>query len=106
LLIGLVTKDLELYMGFELAQGDRFFIEDPVWAEDFAPNGMHVSMFKIIQRLISRRHSCKRRRCHDPETIRKVGLSCSQSDHYLTKRSTLEQIAMHGAKAFYEGEIG
>lgn len=38
-------------MGFELAQGDRFLIEDPVWAEDFAPNGMHFLLFGDISNI-------------------------------------------------------
>lgn len=37
----LVTEDLVRYMNSAIAGSDNgnFLVEDPVWAEDFAPNG-------------------------------------------------------------------
>jgi len=31
-------------MSFETSLGDNFFTEDPVWAEDFAPNGKPLNI--------------------------------------------------------------
>jgi hypothetical protein len=39
-----VTADQVVYMGFETALGDHFFTEDPIWAEDFAPNGIYFHL--------------------------------------------------------------
>lgn len=38
----IVTEDLVRYMAFAISEssGNRnFLVEDPIWAEDFAPNG-------------------------------------------------------------------
>lgn len=35
----LVTEDLVRYMASAMSDGSSFLVDDPVWAEDFAPNG-------------------------------------------------------------------
>jgi gamma-glutamyltranspeptidase/glutathione hydrolase len=37
---GAVTEDLVRYMAYAISAGADFLTDDPVWAEDFAPNGM------------------------------------------------------------------
>lgn len=46
-----VTEDLVRYMDFA-TQGFRgnFLVEDPVWAEDFAPNGTLLQLGDVITR--------------------------------------------------------
>lgn len=46
-----VTQDLIRYMDFA-TQGYRgnFLVEDPVWAEDFAPNGTLLELGDVITR--------------------------------------------------------
>lgn len=34
-----VTEDLVRYMSSATSSGPNFLVDDPVWAEDFAPNG-------------------------------------------------------------------
>ncbi|KAI4862442.1 gamma-glutamyltranspeptidase [Hypoxylon rubiginosum] len=46
-----VTEDLVRYMEFGLMIADRnFLVEDPSWAEDFAPNGTLVKLGDIMTR--------------------------------------------------------
>ncbi|KAK3946363.1 gamma-glutamyltranspeptidase 1 [Diplogelasinospora grovesii] len=44
-----VNEDLVRYMGAAM-QNTRFLVEDPVWAQDFAPNGTLVKLGDIITR--------------------------------------------------------
>lgn len=37
--ISTVTEDLVRYMDFAISFAGNFLVEDPSWAEDFAPNG-------------------------------------------------------------------
>ena len=39
------TDDLVRYMKAAMSDGNNFLIDDPVWAEDFAPNGMPRVLF-------------------------------------------------------------
>lgn len=68
-----VSEDLVRFMTYNEATV-RLLVEDPVWAEDFAPNGTLLQLGDIITR---KRYA-----------------------------ATLEQIAQHGADAFYSGAIG
>ncbi|KAI0852133.1 gamma-glutamyltranspeptidase [Daldinia vernicosa] len=69
-----VSEDLVRYMEFGLeTTGWNFLVEDPSWAQDFAPNGVMVKLGDIMTR-----------------------------ERYAR---TLEQIAEHGADAFYTGPM-
>ncbi|KAE8448902.1 hypothetical protein EG329_008698 [Mollisiaceae sp. DMI_Dod_QoI] len=71
-----VTEDLVDYMEAAMSFGNRtnkFLIEDPHWAIDFAPNGTLLGLNETLTR---KRYA-----------------------------NTLEKVAEHGVKAFYEGEI-
>ncbi|KAI1799067.1 gamma-glutamyltranspeptidase [Daldinia bambusicola] len=69
-----VSEDLIRYMNFGLEMsGWNFLVEDPSWAQDFAPNGVLVKLGDTMTR---KRYA-----------------------------KTLEQIAEHGADAFYTGPI-
>jgi hypothetical protein len=35
-----VTEDLVRYMNYAMSETGNFLVEDPLWAVDFAPNGM------------------------------------------------------------------
>lgn len=35
----IVTEDLVRYMDAAMSPSNRFLVDDPVWAVDFAPNG-------------------------------------------------------------------
>ncbi len=43
ILTGPVTEDLVRYMGYAIADGNNFLVDDPQWAIDFAPNGISSS---------------------------------------------------------------
>lgn len=42
-------------MAYAIEEGPNFLVEDPVWAEDFAPNGalvkFHVSIYEYYHRV-------------------------------------------------------
>jgi gamma-glutamyltranspeptidase/glutathione hydrolase len=42
-----VTEDLVRYMGYAMSDNNKFLIDDPVWAIDFAPNGMLVVWLSV-----------------------------------------------------------
>ncbi|CZR69360.1 related to gamma-glutamyltransferase [Phialocephala subalpina] len=71
-----VTEDLVYYMKAAMSFGNgtnKFLIEDPQWAVDFAPNG----------------------------TLKGLGETLTRKRY----ANTLEKIAKHGARVFYEGEM-
>ncbi|KAL1879994.1 hypothetical protein VTK73DRAFT_6384 [Phialemonium thermophilum] len=45
-----VTEDLVRYMASAVSGGRNFLVDDPVWAQDFAPNGTLLKLGDIITR--------------------------------------------------------
>ncbi|TPX11853.1 uncharacterized protein E0L32_007351 [Thyridium curvatum] len=45
-----VTEDLVRYMQFAQEYAGNFLVDDPIWAEDFAPNGKLVELGDVITR--------------------------------------------------------
>ncbi|KAH6621136.1 gamma-glutamyltranspeptidase [Chaetomium sp. MPI-SDFR-AT-0129] len=45
-----VTEDLVRYMASATANGNTFLTDDPLWAQDFAPNGKLLELGEIITR--------------------------------------------------------
>lgn len=47
----LVSEDLVRYMNYSIhGLKGNFLVEDPVWAEDFAPNGTLLQLGDVITR--------------------------------------------------------
>ena len=46
----MVDKELLYYMDIAISRREDFFVEDPAWAEDFAPNGRRVQLGDRITR--------------------------------------------------------
>jgi len=95
-------------MDYETSAGYDYFTKDPVWAEDFAPNGKLASKWPLqlyLQESFAR-NTPETGRHHDQETICEVGTPFPFLSIKLTILSTLEQIADYGSRSFYEGEIG
>lgn len=45
-----VGEDLVRYMNAAVGDGEDFFIKNPIWAQDFAPNGTRLGLGDIITR--------------------------------------------------------
>ena len=45
-----MTEDLVRYMKAAISYGGNFLVDDPVWAEDFAPDGKLLELGETIRR--------------------------------------------------------
>lgn len=85
-----------------------FLVDDPIWAEDFAPNGEYLTHQKLnaasnsgAQALFSKSGTQLQEDAMPSELTYH-----NQAHSPLTVSSTLEKIANQGPDAFYEGELG
>lgn len=62
-------------MNDQFASGKTFLIEDPAWAEDFAPNGMSVPNLYLMKVSNSSRHSRQGGRNYDAKALCRVRVS-------------------------------
>jgi hypothetical protein len=95
-------------MNAAMSYGSRFLVDDPNWAIDFAPNGRFQNCLSLPGRFLiifKARYSSSTRPSPGNDTQSK-GVKTQTHIGRLTLYSTLEEIAEHGAKAFYEGEMG
>lgn len=98
-------------MASATANGNTFLTDDPLWAQDFAPNGKQTLIGDMaIWRLTNNRQAPGTRRDHHQEALCQVRLNVEPELETVpitnTLLSTLEKIAYQGIDVFYKGELG